>query len=276
MAKFNIYTFQFSPITTQTNLFDSFDYSLQERMQHKHDIFNDVLRNNDLTFSYRNKTYSYRLLHDESDIYVFKIANRKSVVLERDFCKTSIDNAPSLFVIIDNRTDFQRILIEDDIAFSDTSVIQNILLNSFKSALSHYGLSIKIEKEYDRSEFWKIVDDYPQSITMVRFKISYPNLPRISQRIHELLKETSENVNSHNTSLELKADPGEVLILSHNDENLKDLNNASADSGCITQLKVNGFRSYVSTGKTTKSVEIENLEVDLTTTQLMQILEGIK
>lgn len=277
MAKFNIYTYQFSPVPLQTNLFEVSRPSLRECMNNKHQIFTEVLNGENLRLTYRNKVYPHRLLHANNDVYVLQIANRKSIVLEQDFQRTSIDNAPSVFVIIDNRENGQRILIEDDMAFSDTSVIQNILLSSFKCILASSGLVIRIEKEYDRSEFWNVVDAHPEAITMVRFQMMYPNLPRISQHIHDLLRDASENVNSHNTSLELKAEPGTTLILSRDNEQLNDLNNASADSGCVTKLKINGLRSFVSTGQTTKNIEIDNLEAELNNPDFLnQILRGIQ
>lgn len=277
MAKFNIYTYQFSPVPLQTNLFEISRPSLRECMNNKHQIFTEVLNAENLRLTYRNKVYPHRLLYANNDVYILQIANRKSVVLEQDFQRTSIDNAPSVFVIIDNSENGQRILIEDDMAFSDTSVIQNILLSSFKCILATYGLVIRIEKEYDRSEFWNVVDAHPEAITMVRFQMMYPNLPRISQHIHDLLREASENVNSHNTSLELKAEPGTTLVLSRDNDQLNDLNNASADSGCVTKLKINGFRSFVSTGQTTKSLEIDNLEAELNNPDFLnQILRGIQ
>lgn len=277
MAKFNIYTYQFSPIPLQTNLFEAQRLTLRECMNNKHQIFTEVLNAETLKLTYRNKEYPHRMLYANNDVYVLQIANRKSVVLEQNFQRMSIDNAPSVYVIIDNRENSQRILIEDEVAFSDTSVIQNILLSSFKSILATSGLVIRIEKEYERSEFWNVVDAHPESITMVRFQMMYPNLPRISQHIHDLLRDASETVNSHNTSLELKAEPGTTLILSRDNEQLHDLNNASADSGCVTKIKINGLRSFVSTGQTTKSIEIDNLEAELDNPDFLnQILGGIQ
>lgn len=170
-----------------------------------------------------------------------------------------------------NRQDVQHIAIEDDpTAFSTTDVVRNIMEYSLKKALKTYGLTISIKKEYQKTEFWQLLEQYPKGVSMVRFHFSYPNLPRVSESINALISNQSKITNSKSTTFELKSSDSEQLSLSNDNEELNGLVNASADSGNVITLKVKGLRRYVKTGETTKKIEIDDLEVQMQSDNLFQ------
>ena len=96
---------------------------------------------------------------------------------------------------------------------------------------------------------------------MVRFHIDYPNLPRVRDSIRELLSVTSKESNSKQTSLEFKADANESLELSRENAEIEGLAKASADSGSTICIKAKKVRKFIKTGKTSKSLEIDDLAV---------------
>ena len=265
MSKYILYTYQFSPIKNRQSDFMVTSYSDKELMEHKQEFFSSVIECKGELYCRQNKKFAHKILFNSGGIMVFRIANSKSLFLEQNFHKSEMFNSPSCLVIIDNRYNIQRIAIEEDKkAFTDTDVVKNILLTTYKKVLAKYGLDIIIQREYQASEFWNIVKENPYNITLVRFEFSYPNLPRLQNTIRKILRDSSENTNSKLTTIEYKAAKGESLDISENDDNMHDLSRASADGGDVIKIKLKNARSMIQTGNTTKSVEFEQLELAIT------------
>ena len=264
MARFVVYTYQFSPTSTINLRIGEKIIAMQKRMENKQLYFQDILDNlsNDkLHFSYRKKQYKHKTYLNEQNIVVFKLANNTNTFIEDDFNRQAHPNHPSCFIIIDNRRDIQHILIEDNnVAFSNTDVVKNILVSFFTHRLEEYGLKISINKAYQENEFWNTIKLYPEGIQMVRVQMAYPNLPSVWHNIGDVIKESSIDTNSHKTSIEFNSEQGDLLKLDDKNENLKSLVDASAESGIPIVLKVKGVRAYKKTGKTEKSLDIDSLE----------------
>lgn len=262
MSKFIIYTYQFSPIQTSgIGLFDDNRITVDELMAKKQEIFGAIIADSLLSFSFNNKAYGHKMLLNEMGIAVFKIANQRNTTLEREFQKKKIEYAPSCFVIIDNRTNIQIIAIEEDVtAFYETTQVVKILQSTFNRLLKPHGLRISIQKAYQKTEFWSIVNSHKDKVELVRFHFSYPNLPRVNQTIKEIISSTSKSTNSKQSSFELKSAVGETLKLLESNQELKDLADYAAESGDQIEIKAKGIKSFIKTGSTTVSVEINDLE----------------
>lgn len=286
MASFILYTYQCSPITKPENkLFNNWP-PIQERMDNKLEYLHSIITNQ--LFKFRSKTdgeFNHKIYYNEGDIIILKIANNKHLDLEEDFRKKQHNYSPSCFVIIDARTDVQHIAIEEDItAFSNTDVVRNIIEYSLRYYLREYGLSIEVKKEYEKTEFWDLINGLPKGVTMVRFSFSYPNLPRVHQSISEFLSSESKVVHSRQTTLEYHSDNSEQLELQENNTQLSGLVDASANSGNLITIKAKGIRKYLKTGNTTKRIYIDDLEANIqegdlfkpTAERIIQTLNSVK
>ena len=197
-------------------------------------------------------------------ITVFRIANNKIATFEKEFQKRRIEYTPSCIVIIDNRENMQYIAIEEDvIAFYDTEQVSKILQSTFNKQLKNYGLKLNIQKTYQKTEFWNIVNKYKDKVELVRFHFSYPNLPRVNKTIKEIIASASKSTNSKQSSFELKSASGESLFLDQSNQELNDLANYAADSGDEIEIKTKGIRSFLKTGSTSVSIEINDLEATI-------------
>lgn len=261
MALFDIYTYQFSPLPIQGDLFDeSYIHRQEVVMKNKNNVFRDLLQNAD--FIYRNKKHSICFFPKDNDLIVFKISNTKTMLLERDFKIESTTDEPSSLVIIYNSPLVQRIAIQQNLrSFSDTGIIIRIIQSSLKHSLAQYGLRITIKKEYRNQEFWDIVNDNMSNISMLRFEFDYPNLPRVTEKVDVLLRGLSKDIYSGKTKLEFNALENEALNLNRDDEDLNDLAKAASSSGNPIILKIKGYRKYKKTGNTTKTVEFDDAEI---------------
>lgn len=273
MAKYIIYTYQFSPIRSSAgNLFNEFDIDLDDAMTRKQDLFEDILLHENIKFTRKNKEYGHKIIYQNEHIIVLKLANTKSVKLEEDFKKHKQYHYPSCQVIIDNRFGIQHIAIEENSnAFTDTESVCSILECTFRKYLKKYRLYIDIQKEFQYSEFWNTIKEYPTGITMVRFHFLYPNLPRVWESVNNLISNASKTTNSKQTTFEFKSKQEENLELSEDSQMLQGLVKASADSGNQITLKARKLKTLITTGKTNKSIEIDDLEILLSSDMFSRI-----
>jgi len=277
MAYFIIYTYQFSPVSNPQTAFDREFIPLSERMEKKQEYLDSFFKKeSDNKFKFKNKHFKHKLLFNEGGVIIFKLANQKNTSFEEDFQKKQLTVSPSCFVIIDNRKDIQRIYVEHRSAsFSEPNFVTNIIQSTFSKYLNGFGLNIEVNKEYQESEFWNIIKMYPQGVTMVRFQLKYPNLPRVWKSVQEVIKDTSKDTNSHETILQYKSDDDGCLEINENNKQLNGLAKASADSGSIITLKARGVKAYIKTGNTEKGIEIDDLEMKLTQDLLENPFEKI-
>ena len=266
MSKYIVYTYQFAPLQNfPSSLFEEENIQTPEQvMARKQEIFSKLLSGVELSFSFRNKTYGHKILLNSMGITVFRIANNRNTTLEKEFQKKKIEYTPSCIVIIDNRANIQYIAIEDDVAaFYETEQVVKILQSTFNKLLKQYGLKLSIQKIYQKTEFWNIVNTHKDKIELVRFHFSYPNLPRVNKTVREIIASASKSTNSKQSSFELKSAAGESLLLDKSNQELTDLANYAADSGDEIEIKAKGFRSFIKTGSTSVSVEINDLETTI-------------
>ena len=263
MAIFSIYTYQFSPLPIQGELFDeSYIQKQKSVMENKNKVFKQLIQNTD--FVYRNKRHSIYLFLEDEELIVFKISNQKTMLLEKNFKKNPTTDEPSSLVIIHNSPLVQRIAIQQNLrAFSETEVIVRIIQNSLKHDLALHGLRMTIRKEYQNQEFWGIVSSYASRISMVRFEFDYPNLPRVAEKVDSLLKNLSEELYSGKTRLEFNAPERETLNLNEKDDTLNALSKAASSSGNPITLRIKGYNKYIKTGHSIKTIEIDEANIEL-------------
>ena len=275
MSLYTLYTFQFSPLFSeyQGSLFEEYALPSDEyAMDNKNKALHDILNGN-IAFKYGNKHLSMFPISNEDDIIIFKIANKKTLILEKDFKPSLVINEPSVYVIIHNSPEVQRIAIEQNKSiFSDTKVVASIIQRSLLQYLKGYNLSISIKREFQVSEFWDIANRYKGSISMIRFQFEYPNLPRARDNASKMLKELSIDTNSRTSKIELCADENATLLIDPENEELNGLAKASAETGNNVIFKAKKIRSQIRTGNTTRTLIIEDVETS-DISELKKLLE---
>lgn len=266
MSKYKLYRYQFSPIQSNTqSLFPVNNGKMtdEELMQKKQTLFASLFNADvELKFKKGNKLYNHKMLFNQGGFFVFKIANDKSVNLEENFTKCKHEYAPSCNVIIDNRQNVQFIAVEEKKnVFTSTDVVSSILQNTFSKYLQPYRLTIDVRRVYDETDFWTIVAGNPNSIVKVRFRFAYPNLPALNKNVKEAIAEVAKSTASGNSELTLEAQKGASLNISKNDVHISSLVKISADGGEEIKIKIKKMTAWQKVGDSSKSIEIENLEV---------------
>lgn len=260
MSTFVLYTYQFAPkvndLEQYSELFPDKDVSPDRIMAEKQVIFQSLFDDDStFTFTIGDETYNHQILLNSGGIIILKIANNKKIRHEENFVVKSIDDQPSSIVIIDNRKDCQSIAIQDRrTSFSSTNQIAGIMEMSFNSVLWRNLLVVDIRRRLEEKSFWQLLGRYPQGIKAVRFGISYPNLPRVSDNVRDLFNEMAKEFGA-NSKYEIDAIEGQSLRLNESNKYLRDLVHASSESGHDIMIQPLGAGNrWFSTGTNSKVV----------------------
>lgn len=214
MSTFIYYNYQFCKIAVppvQGELFSQTPAPVHpdESFARKQEILSEVLAA-DSTGSrkivFRNPRGGKEHLHSYLTPYrdglaVMKISNRRVHTTEKkDFTEESYEEYPACIVVIDNRPDIQRIVIEKRVlAFTDVNQVQAILQHTLRRLLHPYGLSINIDQLHTRSAFWNVANDvrqYPQGFRRIRFYLPHLNLERLKRVMNSYLIMARESYDS--------------------------------------------------------------------------------
>ena len=250
MAKFQIFTYMYRPITeNQLALpFEEFDeMDVHQSLDKKQEITDDILTNKEkLKFEYDKAEFEHEVYIKEGGIYVFRIANNTHKPVEREYGFRIMreKNHPSCLVIIDNRKDRQVIAVEQKgitSAFGKHPQLTDVLETTLRKALLHYRLTLDIKPKYHTSEFWQVVNTSMnfKGIESVEFPFAYPNLPVISDMVGEYMSDLARRTNSEPT-LQLKGQNKESVVLQKEDRWLLNAIKACAASGRPILIKPKG------------------------------------
>lgn len=244
MSQFDVYTYQFAPLVSDPAenpaLFDD-QPSAEEIMASKQSVFQSLFAEDaGLEFNIGGEIFRHQILLNYNGIIAMRLANNRQLVQEENFQVRRLINQPSCLIVIDNRGGCQSIAIQKNpTAFSQTKRVVNILQTTFNAYLLQHFLSVDIRRRLEENSFWQIVDRCPEGVKSVRFEFSYPNLPRVSDNIHQMFTELAKEFGA-NSKYEINAIQGQRLILDRDNEMLKGLIKASCDSGHGISVLPNG------------------------------------
>ena len=148
-----------------------------------------------LAFQWNSKIYPFiTLLPKEGEmvngIYVLRIAKLGKKAREVSWQKIVDRNEPSALVIIDNRFDQQRILIEHKSEWGSTDAVRNVLRGALDKILREkYHLTIRIEPVWQKSDFWVALRKHKGYIQDVEFDVGYPNMGRTGNKLLQGIKD---------------------------------------------------------------------------------------
>lgn len=151
-------------------------------------------------FMYGNKRYWFKVLLPKEDgvcdgVFMLRIANPRKSTREVSFRQVVTPDEPSALVIIDNRADQQRILIEHTRAWRDTISVRNILRGAIGSVmLKHYNLAFIVEPVWSPNTFKNILRQHKDSIKSFEFSVGYPNMGRAGKKFLVPFKKSLDNV----------------------------------------------------------------------------------
>jgi hypothetical protein len=262
MIKYDIFTYQISPITNiQTDIFGH-SYSTDDLNKMKNKFFFDILTKLEF-YSNKNKL-NYKIEYKDNEFILLRLANIKRVKLEKNFHKEYYESEPSCLIGIHNNPEIQLLAIESDkTSFGNSFTVLKIFEKAVDKKLKLYYLRFYPQPKYEEKILWELLKKFEGRIEKLQFEFSRPNLSRVNESLSEELREASKALNSAKTKLEFSAPDEQVLEnLNKDNTSLSDLVKASSEGAGPAKLKLNGFRSWEKTDNSVKSIEFDSLEIE--------------
>lgn len=258
MTRFTIYTYLFKPINEpyQPELFSP-EVKAEESMAKKLEIFGDFFRVDfPLKFHRGNQRFDHLVVGQRKGIIVMQIANNTLQVHEQKFNRWMEEDHPSLYVLIDNRTDGKQVIAIENRpqAFSDTKTVANIMEETFNRNLQPKRLQVQVNAKYHTHEFWDVVSQYEQGIASVTFKFPYPNLPEISDMVGEFYTDLARRTNSEPKTT-LTSPTKERMKLEQGDIIIEQMIKAASASGKLIMMRPKGAQKWRRIGLETPAQE---------------------
>ncbi|WP_434664749.1 hypothetical protein P5W99_30005 [Paraburkholderia sp. A3BS-1L] len=263
MALIELYRYQLLPITQQQ--FGIFDEPLtaDQIRERKNEFFGRVLTSI-LEFSYNRTHIHHKLLFHSGPWFVFKISAHKSMLrTNHDFEDERIDDWPYVTVIINNDPAHQFIGVAPNVkAFASTATVVKIIERSVARPLHIFGLFVEIREQFDKRQFWDLMDEFHGRVLRIKFEMVSPNMANISKVLKIDLKQLNRDTNSHKTSLELEAGHEATLDVSAQNPLIEGCVEYSAMGGGDVAIKFKGLRKTVRTSTNIKTIEIDELALE--------------
>ncbi|WP_303848852.1 hypothetical protein [Apibacter mensalis] len=267
ILNFHLYRFHLLPLKTNTQAYNEhFDekLTLEELKNKKNEIFKEILlKLNTTTDKNKNPIQIYDKT-DNDECFLYKIANKKTTTITKNFKHTRTEDEPYVFIIINNNKEIQKIAInENSKAFTNPDSVRNIIKKLFQKDLEKYGINIEIEKLFDKKTFWNYASKYKDQISFINFKIIKPNLANISASLSEDLKKFMNKVNSHESNLKIKAPKKGVLEnINQSNPDINGLVDYSSKGGGSVTLKVKGIIKSYNTLEKPEIIEIDEMQIE--------------
>ena len=238
----------------QNTLFESkedIEKRIEELKQHKQEIMQkyiDRIANGELVPKLGNKEFRCKTLYNSGGVTIFKMENIKDEAYDWNFGVERHKIGPNCHVIIDNRKDMQHIAIErKPKAFSSPNIVKNILSETLRPLIKQEGLLIEINPQFHPKDFWDFIDaNREYGIKEIRFYFPYPNLPAISDKYGNAMKEIGIDYHCM-PGLILFAPDDLDMVLDREDPGLNFWIEAAGESGIpvAIQTKKKGSRIHL-------------------------------
>jgi hypothetical protein len=276
MIKYDIFTYQLSPISnSQFSLFDE-NYTYNELIEKKNEFFAEIFK--DIAFYSLRHKLNYKIEYAKNDFILIRLANKKTVKIEKDFHSTYFESEPSCLIGFYNDPKIQLIAVESDkTSFGNSFAVLKIIEKSIDKKLNSYNLKFYPQPKYEERVLWEMLKRYEGRIEKLQFEFAKPNLPRVNESLSHDLKEASKLFNSAKTKIEFNA-PEEQVLENLTKENLQlaDLVKTSSEGAGPAKLKLSGLRQWETTANSVKSIELDSLEIEADVTTIDAFVKNIK
>lgn len=206
MADFILYSYQCHPLHIEVDakkpsidpeLDKQYNQQADEAMA-RHQELVDLLfkepeivnfKNKDnLFFLHKGNYYGGKIVMNNNGVIMLRLQKSKFKDYELNYKIVTLKEEPSSLIIIDNRFEQQRILIENNRNTFKPKTIATILEKNLGNQLKKYRVGIRIPLVYRKDDFWSVVEEHETSIKQLIFDFPYPNMARPMDKLGASLK----------------------------------------------------------------------------------------
>lgn len=274
---FELFRYQILPIDRflQVDLFSNVN-SIEELIENKNKIFDEVLSTQPDFSSKKNKTIVKKLI-DNDGFYLYRIARNRKIHREtKEFRGEEIDTWPSILVAIWNEPTKQYIAVQKrTTSFSKCETVVKLILSKIRQQLTHFHLRAIHEPLFEKNQFWSMLRENRGKIKSVEFEIITPNMANISGTLPDDLKAFAKMTNSTRNTLTIESDPEAPLHLEEDNISLSGLVDYSSEGGGNISLKIDGVKKKYQTSKTVREISIGEIEMSGGAEQIEAIMKSL-
>ena len=156
---------------------------------------------------------------NQGNVIMLRLQKTRFHEYELDFQMVIQQEQPSSMIIIDNRHEQQRILIERNANTFTPKTIASILEKNIGSWLKQkYSLGFRVPLVFRKSEFWSVVQEHHNGIKKLIFDFPYPNMARPMDKLGASLKKFGVDVRGK-VRLVTQAQKKDFLVIEPQDRN---------------------------------------------------------
>ena len=237
MSDFILYSYQCNPIHVEvdpkTNMLPEFyeeenmkaDANMARHQDYVQELFDtdedipNLKRGDTMYFLHRGNYYGGKIVMNQGNVIMLRLQKTRFHEYELDFQMVIQQEQPSSMIIIDNRHEQQRILIERNANTFTPKTIASILEKNIGSWLKQkYSLGFRVPLVFRKSEFWSVVQEHHNGIKKLIFDFPYPNMARPMDKLGASLKKFGVDVRGK-VRLVTQAQKKDFLVIEPQDRN---------------------------------------------------------
>lgn len=275
---FRLYRYHLSPLSNErTDITvdgETKTFTATQLKENKNTFFEKTLNNVDF---YNNKKNVLKIELNDENIFVIKLANKKYVNVVQDFIEKEIPTQPFVYILIDNDDTEQKIAISHNSdAFSNPDVVKNILFREFDKGLAKYGLTIKIEGQFNKEAVWKMIRAHKNELKSLEIKYIKPNLANISSSLPEEFKKLTEQVNSQESTINFRAPSNGVLEnITRDNKDLEGLIDYTSEGAGNVKIGIKGYRKKISSKDTPIEIGIDEAVFEGKAEDIIKVIKEV-
>ncbi len=185
-------------------------------------------------------TFHSVLSEPGSHQYLFRLQVRSRKIVENNFEKKEVPHYPSIWMAID--TESQLIAIERrgrEYGAKGNRVIKE-LEGTLAPILRHKFLTLNILPKQVEGSFWEFAEAHEGRIRRVRFSLNAPNMPNLSRKLSEDIRDLMADTNSNTGEVALQAAPNSSLDLQKGCGKLNSLVTYTEEGGGKCSFRMKG------------------------------------
>jgi len=236
MADFVLYSYQCHPEHTEVDpgksLLSEFEVQenrrADENMARHQALFQEFFDGEDepnrkqgdqVYFLHNGGYYVAKVMMSQGGVILLRLQKERTREYEMGFKMLKQKEQPSCMIIIDNRFEQQRVLIEHkkDV-FAPSTIARMMEANIGGWMTKKYRVGMEMPLVYKKDQFWSVVEEFKNCIKKLVFDFPYPNMARPMEKLGASLKQFGVELKGK-VRVVTTSQPRDFLVIAPREEN---------------------------------------------------------
>ena len=134
--------------------------------------------------------YPAKIMMNQGGIIMLRLQKDKTHEYEVGYKMHSQKEQPSCMIIIDNRHEQQRVLIErSKDVFAPSTIARMMEVTIGKWMTQKYRVGLRMPLVFKKDQFWNVIEEFQNGVKKLEFDFPYPNMARPMNKLGASLKQ---------------------------------------------------------------------------------------